>query len=243
MNIENYFSINLPSRCMVYKGVKPEDIKIRAYTGKEEIYLSEITYDNLELKFLSVLKQIITGIDPKDITLGDLQYIITWEYARSYTNIVKVPTRCSFCMQEIEATVDFGELDVVTLPDDFKQPYEKTLPSGKKVNLRLLTIGDSIAIQELGGKTGDVALSRCALSLVDGDDVLARMEKLSAGPISDIAAIRAFHEEFYHGPNMNAKFVCPKCERTDRVEVPFRFDFIYPRNTGLAIYFGKGISA
>jgi len=242
MNIENFLPISLPSKCLVYKDTKPEDVKIRAYQGKDEIYLSEINPSNLELKFLTILKDLIIGVNPGDITIGDLQYIIVWEYAKSYTNIVKVLTKCSYCLSEVEAVVDFGELDVITLPADFKQPYEKVLPSGKLVNLRLLNINDEIEAQKFEEKNGNGVLFRCARSIVDDDNVLSRIEKLSSGPINDVTAIRAFQEEFYHGPNMNAKFVCPKCGKEDRVLVPFRFDYIYPRGDGLTRYFGKGIS-
>ena len=242
MNIENFLSINLPSKCLVYEGVKPEDIKIRAYQGRDEVYLSEISPMNLELKFLTILKDLITGVNPEDITIGDFQYIIVWEYAKSYTNNVKISTKCSYCMSEVEAIVDFGELDVIMLPDDFEQPYEKVLPSGRKVNLRLLNISDEIGAQKFEEKNGNGGLFRCAKSMIDSDDVLARIEKLGSSPINDVAAIRAFQEEFYHGPNMNAEYICPKCRREDRVLVPFRFDYIYPRGDELTRYFGKGIS-
>jgi len=242
MGLENFLSINLPSKCLVYGDTKPEDVKIRAYQGRDEVYLSEINPTNLELKFLTILKDLITGVNPRDITIGDLQYIIVWEYAKSYTNIVKVLTKCSYCMSEVEAIVDFGELDIIMLPDDFKQPYEKVLPSDRKINLRLLNINDEIDAQKFEEKNDNGVLFRCARSMVDSDDILTRIEKLSSGPINDVAAIRSFQEEFYHGPNMNAKFICPKCGKEDHVLVPFRFDYIYPRGEGLTRYFGKGIS-
>ena len=250
MNIENFLPINLPSRCLVYNGVIPEDIKIRAYRGIDEMYLSEINPTNLHAKFIPLLKGLVIGVEPREITIGDLQYIIVWEYAKSYTNIVKIPTKCSYCMKDIEAMVDFADLDVVTLSNDsdwgkqngFKQPFEKTLPSGKKVNLRLLTIGDEVDAQIFEVENEDGMLFRYAKSIVDTDDILQRIGKLKDFTIDDLTSIRAFHDEYYHGPNMNAKFKCLKCGKEDRVEVPFRFSFIYPRGSELRRYFGKGVS-
>lgn len=238
---EVYLPINLPSKCLAYEGIEPKDITIRAYQGKDAVYLAEITPINLSQKFLAVLGNVVKGMDPKLLTLGDRLYIMVWECAKSYTDIIKVSTTCTHCLKDISVTVDLGKLNVITLPDNFKQPYEITLPSGKAVNLRLLTVDDEIEIEKFEEKNEDGLLFRQARSIVDDRDILARLEELRSMDARDIARIEAFHEKFYHGPDLVSSFECPKCGREDEVDVPFRLDFFFPHGRTLTDNFGKGI--
>ena len=238
---ESYLSIHLPSKCLSYEGIKPEDITIRAYQGKDAVYLAEITPINLSQKFLTVLGSVVKGIDPELLTLGDRLYIMIWECAKSYTEIIKVSTTCTHCLKDISVDVDLGKLNVITLPDNFKQPYKVTLPSGKVVNLRLLTVADEIAMEKFEEKNEDGLLFRQARSIVDDRDILARLEELRNMDARDIATIEAFHEKFYHGPDLVTSFKCPECKKEDELDVPFRFDFFFPYGRALTDNFGKGI--
>jgi len=239
--MEKYLPINLPSKCLIYEGIDPSQIKIRAYQGKDEVFLAEINPTNIERKFFQVLNNVLTGVDPRTLTLGDRLYIIIWECINSYTEIVKIKTMCSYCLKEVEVSVDLRELEVISLPDDFKQPYEVKLPSGKIVHLRLLTIQDEIEIEDFEKNTDSSFLYRYARSVVSDKNVLERMKELEDLSGKDLTVIRAFHEKFYHGPNMNAKVKCPKCDKEDEVEVPFRLDFVFPDGKILGDTFGAGI--
>lgn len=238
---ECFLPINLPSKCTLYDGVKPEDITIRAYQGKDAIFLAEINPVNLVQKFLLVLKNVIRGINPEDLTLGDRFYIMLWECINSYTDIIKVSTTCTYCLKEIDIDVDLKKLDVVELPYDFKQPYEVKLPSGKVVKLRLLTTKDEIELEKFEENSDEGLLFRYARSIVDDQDVLKRIEDLRNVSAKDIATIEAFHEKFYHGPDMITHFTCPKCGKEDELTVPFRLDFFFPYGRALTDTFGKGI--
>jgi len=232
---EYYFPINLPSKALPYENIKPEDITVRAYQGADEIYLAEINPVNIERKFLEVLKNVVRGIDPENLTLGDRLYIIVWEYAKSYSEFITVKNVvCTHCLKEIEVNVDLTQLDVITLPDNYKQPYKVQLPSGNEVQLRLLTIKDEIEAEKLADEKNfghlyryarsivddaDVlSRYRYARSIVDDADVLSRLERLKKMSAKDVATIRAFHEKFYHGPDMKMNYVCPECE-----EDPYRY--------------------
>jgi hypothetical protein len=239
--LENFHAISLPSRCLPYDGVKPEDITARSYLGRDEIYLAEITPDNLDQKFLQIMKGAIRGIDPEQMTLGDREYFILWEYIRSYSDHLGFELVCLNCGKQIEIQVDLRELNVIELPENFKQPYSIPLPSGIDVQLRLLTIKDEIDANEFAQKSNEALIFRCARSVVEAGSIVDKMERLKSLPASDVATIRAFHEHFYHGPNMNTKFKCPKCGAEDDIEVPFRFEFIFPRGEALTRAFGKRI--
>jgi len=239
--MDNYVPIRLPSKCLPYEGVNPDDVKIRAYQGRDEIFLAEITPINIEQKFLQVLNNVLRGIDPQKLTLGDRLYIIVWECINSYTEIVRVKDICSYCFKEAEFSVDLRELEVIELPDNYKQPYEVKLPSGKVVHLRLLTVKDEIEAQNFERGNDSSFLYKLARSIVDDRNVLERMRDLENMSAKDITVIRAFHEKFYHGPEMKAKVKCPNCGEEDEISVPFRLDFIFPDGETLGATFGEGI--
>ena len=240
--MSTYLPINLPSKCLPYEGVNPEDITIRAYTAEDEIFLSEINPVNLESKYLMVLKKVLRGIDPKLLTLGDRLYIIIWEYIKSYSSIVNLPVVCSHCLEESTIPIDLMNLDKIDLPDDYQQPYSVELPDkGKEISLKLLSVEDEIAIEKYEKENRNGHIYRFARSVVSESDTLSKVadiEKLSA---KDLAKIRAFQVKFYHGPNMNTTFTCPQCEEEDDVTVPFRLEFFYPDGETLTDTFGKGI--
>lgn len=236
----NFLPISLPSQCLTYLEVKPEDIKARAYQGSEEELLSQINPLNLERNYLEVMKRVIQGIDPLKLTLGDRLYFIVWECINSYTDVIKVKTVCSNCLQEVEVSVDLKNLGVIKLPDNYKEPYEVTLPSGKQIKLRLLTVADEIEIEKYQQKQGKSHLYRYARSIVSDDNIVEKLKLLENSPtIKDVAKVRAFHEKFYHGPDFTYAYKCPRCREEDDVEVPFRLDFIFPTGETLTKTFGE----
>jgi len=243
MGNESFLPINLPSKCIPYDGIQPENITIRSYQGKDEIFLAEINPTNLSQKFLMVLKNVVRGIDPRRLTLGDRMYIMIWEYINSYSDTAKIKgVVCSHCWEDNEVTVNLLNLNKIELPDDFTQPYMIKLPvSGKEVGLRLYTIEDEIETEKFEKKNPEGYLYQLARSIVSEDPVLRRMEELSTLDTKDIAKIRAFHEKFHHGVDMRTIYTCPKCGEEDELEVPFRFDLIYPVGKTLTDTFGEGI--
>lgn len=240
-DLENYHNISLPSRCIPYEGVSPGNVLARPYLGRDEIYLAEITPDNLDQKYLQIMNGAIRGLDPEQMTIGDRDYFILWEYIRSYSKFLGMELICLNCGNQIEIQVDLSELDVIQLPEDFKQPYTVTLPSGTEVQLRLLTVRDEIDAEDFAQKSNESLVFRCARSVTEPGGIVEKMERLKSLPASDMATIRAFHDRFYHGPNMHTKFICPRCKKEDETEVPFRFEFIFPRGKTLAGAFGKRI--
>lgn len=235
--MSDFLPISLPSRCLVYDGVNPEDIQIRPYTGQDEVFLAQINPINVEGKYLQVMNRVLRGIDPKRLTMGDRNYIILWEYINSYTNALKIKTVCTHCLSEIECDVDLMTIDSVELPENFTQPAPLELSTGETIHVQLITVGDEVEVEKWSNK-GDALLYRYARSIVSEDDVLARMEKLRHMPAKDVAKIRAFHEKMFHGPDMVTDIVCPKCGEVDNIDVPFRFEFIFPDGEILADAFG-----
>jgi len=240
-NLEPFLPISLPSNCRQYS-VNPEEILVRPYIGRDEVYLSEVSPVNPDYKYINVLRDAVKGIDPGELTTGDRQYIMIWEYIQSYGGFIRESTICSHCLSEVSFQVDLRELDVISIPDDTVFPYDVTLPvSGKLVKLRLLTVNDEIAACnfESNGKSG--LIFRCARTMVDDSSILERIEFLGDLQAADLATIRAFHEKFNHGPDMRVKFKCQECGEEDQINVPFRLDIIFPRGNTLTEFAGKGV--
>ena len=69
-------SLQLPSKGKVYQ-VPLESITVRSLKGGDEKLLSDLTLDNLENKYLLLLKNriknglpVVSGIEPEKLTLG-----------------------------------------------------------------------------------------------------------------------------------------------------------------------------
>ncbi len=241
--MSEFLPINLPSKCLTYD-VNPEDITIRPYQAKDEIFLAEINPINLESKYLQVLQNVIQGIDAKKLTLGDRFYIMIWECMNSYTEVIKVKMVCSHCLRDVQVEVDLTKLNLIELPDDFQQPYSVKLPvAGKEIKLRLFTVADELEIEryESNPNHEDGHLFRFAKSIVSDMDVMDRMNQLSKLKAKDLAKIRWFHQKFVHGPDMRTTVQCPVCKKEEDLEVPFRLDYLYPDGEALGDAFGEGI--
>lgn len=245
----SFVPINLPSKCIPYEGINPGDITIRPYQVKDEKVLAQINPINLEQKYLQILKEVVKGIDPKKLTTGDKLYIILWEYINSYSETLLVRTYCSHCIREVEVVINLSNLDVVYLSDSFKCPHPVSLFSKDEsgeiitVNLRPITVGDEIETEKYNDDHDDAIIYRYARSIVDDRSTIEKMEWLFSLEKStrDMARIRAFHEKYYHGPDLTTKFQCPKCGGEEEVDIPFRLDFVYPDGETLTNTFGKGI--
>lgn len=235
---DQYFPVDLPSKCFPYAGLKQGDIQIRPYNGEDEQILAQINPSNLERNFLQVLSRVVKGIDPKNLTLGDRSYLIILEYINSYCEQIKVNSICSHCLNPVDFSVDLRTLHVTSLPDNYVQPVQVHLPvSQKNVGLRLLTVADEIEIEKFQQKAEGAYLYRWARS-IDGVDPVEQSLEMKTWSAKDIARIRLFHEQMFHGPDTFVKVLCPKCGQEEDVSVPFRLDFFLPVGSVLRDCFG-----
>ena len=229
--MENYIAIELPSKCLAYEGVDAASIQVRGLKGKDEKLIAEMTAGNANKKFVSVLKNVLKGVDPVKLTLGDRKFILMWLTVNSYGPRYVETIVCDECLGKHQVEVDLASIEVKELPLDFVQPVEKELSGGKKIHLRLLTVADELAVDsfESSGKVSGW-LYRYALSLVDDKmDMGAKINFLEELPVGDLAVIRAFHEEVDHGPDMKVNYVCsdPECGHAGRIILPFRVDMVF----------------
>ena len=96
-----FFPLKLPSRCLVYPGIERDNakdqIQIRTFKGRDEKLIAEISPENFEKKFALILKNVLKGIDPNILTIGDRQCIMLWETIHSYDKNVVVTYECEHC--------------------------------------------------------------------------------------------------------------------------------------------------
>jgi len=228
-----YYPIKLPSRCLVYEGIAKDNvqdqIKIRAFKGRDEKLIAEISADNFEKKFLTILNNVLIGIEPSKLTVGDRQFLMLWQTINSYDKNISVTSECEHCFQKADYNIDISTLEVNYLQEDFKEPYEVTLPESKALlKLRLLRLEDLANIDDLSKLGKSVWLYRFALSIVNSKTVWENMEYLENLSTKDVMIIRAFHEKFNHGVKMETSCSCPKCGGVGLVPVPFRLEMLLP---------------
>ena len=237
----NYIPIKLPSNCKVYKDVDPSKLAIRTFKGKDEKLISELSYDNFEKKFVQVLKNVLRGIEPEKLTIGDRLFLMVWEVINSYGSKTPVEIVCSTCFRTVPIDVDLSALGVIELPDNFEEPRMIKLSSGKEAGIRLLRVEDQVKIEEYEKSGKGSHLYRIAMSLTGDGTVWHKMEMLEDLPVKDIALLRAFHEKYFHGPDMGVEYTCPQCGELGRVVLPFRLEFLFPLGEALTRLAGDAV--
>lgn len=238
---ENFVSISLPSGCRIYDGVDPTKIQARTFKGKDEKLIAEIAGDNLEKKFLAVFRDVLKGIEPEKLTNGDRLYILVWEAINSYTPEYPITYTCSACLQQSNAVVDLSKLELIELPEDFKEPYEVQLSTGEIAKLKLFRVEDEIKIADFE-KTGKGSwLYRYATTIIGEGSLWDKVAWLENLPSKDLAMIRAVQDKFVHGPKMEQECECVHCGVQEAIACPFRLDMLFPYGKGLERYLGKTI--
>jgi hypothetical protein len=220
-----YVPISLPSRGKPYE-VDPLSIKVRTFKGKDEQLIVQMPAGNPKKKILEVMRNVVQGMDPIDMTIGDIMHILLWEAINSYTSIYPVTMICEKCFEEIKINADLGRIESHELPEDYQQDYSVTL-NGQAYKIRLLTLGDEVEIMGWAQKQDASYLYAYAMSLEDGSpDIYKKVLMLEELSSKELNKVRQYHAHFEHGPDFMAPYVCPKCGESGKVVVPFRLDDI-----------------
>ena len=219
-------TVALPSRGLPYENGK-KDIEIRTMKGEDEKVLAELSIDNFDKKSVELLNRCVKDGKAIDFTIGDRLFLLIWQAINSYSPIYPVDLVCPQCFQKILVDVDLSKLEVIYLPEEYKQPYTVQL-SDREIKLRLLTVKDEIAINEYGASGESTWLYRFAVTIVSDSSVKDKLKMLEQMKTRDISIIRAFHEKYVHGLDMNYKYECPKCSGGDTLVVPFRLEIFLP---------------
>lgn len=225
-----FTSVPLPSKLKPYDGIT--EVKVRPFIGKDEELLATISWQNLEKRLAEVFNQTLQGIRAEELTLGDRLYLVIWQAIHSYSKDYTVEITCEHCFHEFETEIDLSTLEVIELPDDFKEPISLDI-MGKEVKVRLLRVKDEIAVQdwESRGKSG--WLYRFARTIVSDQDIMEKLRFLEELPTREVAKIRAVQEQYNHGPKMEVPYTCPNCGGTGIAPVPFRLTLLLPAGSSV----------
>jgi hypothetical protein len=229
--------VGLPSGGKVYENVNLENVKVRTLKGKDEKILAEMNIDNVEKKYTELLSNLVSGINVNNLTLGDRTWLLLWERINSYSPNFPVSIVCDTCFQKIELKIDLSQLDVVELPEDFKEPFTITLENGETLDLRLFRVSDEIKMLDWEKKLGasNSYMYRWALSLADDRDIPTKISYLESLDAKDLLKIKKFHKDFEHGPNLGkCAYKCPKCGGEGYLALPFRPDFLVPSSEDIS---------
>ena len=95
-------------------------------------------------------------VEPKelkvsDLKIADLQFLMYKLRIITYGSDYRVSLRCPECGEQLEVVVNLDDLQVITPPEDFVEPFDIALPvSGDVLQARLLSTTDYNAIEREG---------------------------------------------------------------------------------------------
>lgn len=227
-----YHKLDLPSKLLPYRKLGVEDVSVRFLKGSDERLVGELNMMNFDKKFKILLKSVLRGIEPGQLTVGDRLYIAMWIVINCYSNIYKIETTCSECFEKMNLDVDLSKLEKVELPDGYEEPFLVSLSNGDSVPMRLLRVDDLITYQDYVNKNKrEDIIYKLALT-IDNDDSLAnKLNYLNELSTKDIGLLRAFHDDHFHGVDLSSykydKCPCPQ-EVAGETPVPFRLEMFLP---------------
>lgn len=230
---EQYYPLDLPSKLKPYSSLGVSEVSVRMMKGKDEKFVSDLTMTNFDKKYSLLLSQLIKGIDPKELTLGDRMFIALWLSMNCYTHLYPIEIMCEHCFRTIEIEADLRNLTKIELPDDFSEPKSVTISDGTAVPLRLLRVKDSIAYSDyVASKKSEDTLRRLAMTMVDERSMIDRMLFLENLSVKDLSKLREFHDQHIHGIDLSSyTYECPQCKEVGNTPIPFRLELLFPDST------------
>jgi len=233
-----YFELSLPSLLLPYKDINK--VEIRMLKGRDEKLIGELDIANFEKKFKLLLDDVLRGIKPEELTVGDRFYVVVWIAINCYSKLYPIETLCEVCLRKIKVDIDLGTLEKVDLPKDYKEPYPLKLTNGDTLNLRVFRVKDEIKyLDYVTSKEKDNMIYKLALSIADDRALVDKINYLEELSTQDIGLIRAFHDKYHHGVKLESGYKCPICGGTGITPVPFRLDIIFPSGETIAKSLGR----
>lgn len=225
---EQYHVLELPSKLQPYK--EGTQVSVRFLKGKDEKFVGELTLSNFDKKYNLLLNQVLKGIDPKELTLGDRTYIAIWLSMNCYSHIYPIDTICDKCFNQVKVNVDLTKLNKIYLPDGFKEPYPVALTDDKIIPMRLLRVRDQIAYQDyVSTRKEDDTNFKIVLTMDNTLSLAERIDYVSNLDTKNLSILKAFHDKHIHGIDLTSyKFDCPKCKEVGETPIPFRFELLFP---------------
>lgn len=241
-NVDYETTVTLPSKGLIYGGKIPAEISLRGMTTRDEKILYASQGNNV---FHKILKSCIT--DPKDIDINQLissdeLFLVLQLRMITYGPEYKVDAKCPECGETHTYKVMLNELDVNYLDDNFKEPFDVTLPrSGHVLSLRLLRNEDSDFVdryskkfaKQFGLNVNEVDFTaRIAkyIKKIDNRDVdfetaIDFVDNLMS---RDTAEIRSALSKILVGVDTRVTVTCQSCGEDFTFSMPLTSEFFRP---------------
>jgi len=222
-------------------------VTLRMMTAHEE----KIRTGSSGVSFWKVMSNIINRciIEPKNIdtynlTVIDFIFLMYRLRRLSLGKDYKVNlSSCPHCKKPLtDVSINLDELEVIYLPDDFKEPFRVNLPKLKwGVDCRLLRVREFDEITDKADKIlkefpdyeGDpqfsLRLKKQIVAINDHrlDDIQLEqiVDKL---PYEDELAISNAFDNIDAGLNTDAKYICPRCGKVIEIPLSYTEEFFRP---------------
>lgn len=242
----NTRNVTLPSRGKV-NGIG-ESVTIREMTLKADQEL--LSNRSPSEKIINVVQQCLVSpadLRVEDLPLVDILFLMYELRALSLDENYNYTMKCANCDFKFTKTLSVpSDFETQYAPDDFSEPFELKLPSGKVLGIRVLRGKDMLEIERKTSKmlqqsrgTSDISSDSLALPMlyakriktIDGKEASFYEAQAFAESMTykDSNAFKDFLEEDNFGVNTTFFASCPSCQSEEEYNLKLTPDFFRPK--------------
>lgn len=238
-------TFDLPSAGRLYDGAIPSKVTLRAMTTMEE---KQRLAGSGIMNIPNIIKA--CSVKPADLQIGkmklfDVNFLMYKLRIVTYGSQYKVTLICRKCGHKYTTVIDLDDINVNSVPDDFKEPFEiGPLPvSGDVLETRLLSLDDYVRMEKESKKI----LAKYPDYIGDPEYILGYKYKISKinGEIPqdfeltnyvqgmharDAAYFDSKYLKVSNGLGLDIDLVdiCPKCGEEVEFSLPINDEFFRP---------------
>lgn len=230
---KQFVPVDLPTEGRVYPA---KTIEVRAFTVEEVKRLQPILKRNDVSKMLTLLNECVRGIDVRDLTTGDLWYLLAYLRVNTFqhTPLLRAwvcPKKACRATNTMEVVLP--ELKIVPLPPEFVEPaYLHLDVCDKDVPLRLRRAGSAVKAEEYlatlhnraptEDEVVEVELAMTIATTPDFPDLTSKIDFLRTLDPEDYLLLQDFQSAYSHGIPNQIPGKCKECgHETNRVHMYF----------------------
>ena len=221
---QDWRPLKLPSRGKAYVDCD-ESIMIKPFTFAQERKLRSIKNATHGAKIInSLIDECVEGLDYDSMTLEDKNYILFKLREISYGENYTITAECLSCGSNNKLTVNIPEVPVTYAEDDYKEPFEITLPDTKQV-VRFVTprCKDEKYFESAEKLTDNIW--RFALSVGEYSEKKVLKAFFEATTVRDLVYFREQISKDRYGMNKSMSFECANCGEVSDSLIPFTESF------------------
>lgn len=225
--------------------------------GFKELYIRAMTVDEVK-RMQPILKGSATGLRLADalagctnvrldsLTYGDFWFVLAWLRINTFENApFSMKWSCPECHSTNSTKLVLSELQIVELPQEYKEPATITLPNGEELPLRLQRVSDQDKVEAYAKvilntdspTPEELYIPSLAITIANGMDLHSNVEMLSEkGKYSaeDLTILSEFQDVYAHGLPRHISAKCGGAGGCDfsvnRLRLEFRIHDTIPAN-------------